>query len=149
MKLDLLERTMLVFLFFWFFLLPADPARIPGATASGRGCPVPARRGACPWSPPRRRGTALSATTTPPGTTTGSGPVRAAKPSSKGVFKVTNSSSESPLLLRKLTGLEIPAWVWDNDICWVFLSTCCALPHGFTSVLLLAGNKICCYLVHH
>lgn len=95
MKLDLSERTMLVFL---VFLLSTDRAQITGATASGRGCPAPTRRGACPWSRPRRRGTAPSATTTPQDTTTASGPARAAKPSSKGVFKVTNCSSESPLL---------------------------------------------------
>lgn len=40
----------------------------------------------------------LCATTTPQDTTMGSGLVRAAKPFSKGVFKVINCSSESPLL---------------------------------------------------
>lgn len=40
----------------------------------------------------------LCATTTPQDTTMGSGLARAAKPFSKGVFKVINYSSESPLL---------------------------------------------------
>lgn len=79
-------------------MLSTDQVLITGATACGRGCPVPTRRGACPWNPPRRPGTVLCATTTPQDTTMGSGLVRAAKPFSKGVFKVMNCSSESPLL---------------------------------------------------
>lgn len=56
------------------------------------------RKGACPWSPPRRLGTVPSAMTTLQATIMGFGLVRAAKLFSKGVFKVINCSSESPLL---------------------------------------------------
>lgn len=132
MKLDLPERIMHVFVFIFFLLLTGRPP-ITGATASGRGCPAATRRGAWPWSPPRKRGTAPSATTTPRGTTTGSGPARAARPFSKGAFKVITCSSESPLLFT-LEEAEIPARVWDNDIYWVFISSC-ALPYSFISVL--------------
>lgn len=94
MRLNLTEIIML------FFLLLTGQALITGATASGRGCPVPTRKGACPWSPPRRRGTVLSATTTLQATIMGSGLVRAAKLFSKGVFKVVSCSSELPLLFN-------------------------------------------------
>lgn len=54
------------------------------------------RKGAYPWSPPRRPGTVLCATTMLQATIMGSGLVRAAKLFSKGVFKVISCSSESP-----------------------------------------------------
>lgn len=77
------------------------------------------RKGACPWSPPRRPGTVLSATTMLQATIMGSGLVRAAKLFSKGVFKVISCSSESPLLFtldETVKLLETAASAQDNDI---------------------------------
>lgn len=86
-----------LFVFFLFvFLLLTGQALIIGATAFVRGCLVPMRKGACPWSPPRRPGTVLCATTMLQATTMGSGLVKAAKLFSKEVFKVISCSSESP-----------------------------------------------------
>lgn len=79
-----------------FFFLLTGQALIAGVTASERGCPAQMRKGAYPWSPPRRPGTVLCATTMLQATIMGSGLVRAAKLFSKGVFKVISCSSESP-----------------------------------------------------
>lgn len=102
MRLKLTERIMLRFL-----LLTGQPPTT-GATTCGRGCPLPTRKGACPWNPPRRPGTVLSAMTMLQATIMESGLVRAAKLFSKGVFKVINCSTESSLLFILGENVELP-----------------------------------------
>lgn len=69
-------------------ILPPGPILIIVARVAEIDCPVMVKKETWPWSLPRRLATVPSAMTMPLATIMGSGPAKAARLSSKEVFKV-------------------------------------------------------------
>ena len=83
--------TVFFFFLFCFLLLFFSPGQIQiiDARVAERDWPVPATREAWPWNLQRRLATVLCAMTMPQATIMECGLVRAVRPSSREVFKVT------------------------------------------------------------